>query len=250
MKVAPLPAMATGDCATIYELDSPKSCMPKVNKIPEIRIKYNRFLDPIFIFYCKNNPELKARGWNDWIPPDTNTVIERVEKYRNEWNSNGERVLRGMYEALDLEFKRNVIDVHIVSGLSRAFSAPIIIKSGFSPKEFVDVLSHELVHVLLQDNIELVSPMILSETFPAENQLVRNHILVHAVLTYIYLEILEDESRLHQNILRSKNADADAYSHAWEIVEREGYKKLIDGFKKKVASLDKSIQRGDTPEDW
>lgn len=52
--------------------------------LPKIRIKYNRFLDPIFTFYCKNNPELKERGWNDWIPPEKEKVLERAKNYNEE----------------------------------------------------------------------------------------------------------------------------------------------------------------------
>ena len=204
-----------------------------IKNIPKIIIKYNRFLDPIFIFYCKNNPELKKHGWNDWIPPEKEKILERVKNYKEEWGKQGIQVLQEMCGILNLNFQRNVIDVHIVSGNPRGFSEPIIIKSGFSPEEFVDTLSHELIHVLFQDNIEKVPVSILSEMFPQESQLTRNHIITHSVLKYIYLEVLKGEPRLNKNIKKSSDASGSDYSHAWEIVEKRGYRELIDEFKNK-----------------
>ncbi|MDP3958144.1 MAG: hypothetical protein Q8Q36_01605, partial [bacterium] len=54
-------------------------------KLPRITIKYSKLLDPIFIFYCKNNQDLKARGWNDWIPPTREEIMKRISGYRQEW---------------------------------------------------------------------------------------------------------------------------------------------------------------------
>ncbi|MEK7662470.1 MAG: hypothetical protein AAB355_03200 [Patescibacteria group bacterium] len=200
---------------------------------PKIIIKYNRFLDPIFIFFCKNNPELKKRGWNDWVPPEKEKILERIKNYKTEWVKYESEILRGMCSVLDINFKRNIIDVHIVSGNPRDFSDPLIIKSGYPPQEFVDILSHELIHILFQDNIEKIPVRILSEMFPQESILVRNHVITHAVLKYIYLEILKDESRLNKNIKRSSDANMQDYTRAWEIVEKRGYRELIDEFKNK-----------------
>ncbi|MBI2409644.1 hypothetical protein HYV30_01205 [Candidatus Kaiserbacteria bacterium] len=203
------------------------------NIFPKINIKYNRFLDPIFIFYCQNNPELKERGWNDWKPPEAPVVLDRVEKYKAEWAKDGGEIIKNVCTVLGLSFQRNIIDVHIVSGSSRGFSEPIILKSGFSPKEFVDTLVHELIHALLQDNIERVPVRILSDLFPDESTLTRNHIITHAVLKHVYIDILKDKSRLAENIERSSNADSPSYNRAWEIVDERGYLHLINEFRKK-----------------
>lgn len=205
--------------------------------MPKIRIKYNRFLDPIFTFYCKNNPELKERGWNDWIPPEKEKVLERVKNYKEEWAKYENVILSRMCEILGLDFKRNIIDVHIVSGNSRQFSNPIIIKSGFSPDEFVDVLTHELIHVLFQDNIDIFPTKILDEMFLNESKTTKNHIITHAVLKFIYLDILRDFSRLERNILNSKKHSSSDYARAWEIVEEKGYLELIEDLKKRYHSL-------------
>lgn len=116
----------------------------KTKKIPKIIIEYNRFLDPVFINYVQSNPE-----WKNYPIPEKKNVLERVENYKKEWEKYEQEILQGLYDITNLEFNRDAIDVYIVSVNPRQFSNPIIIKSGFSPDEFVDTLTHELIHRLL-----------------------------------------------------------------------------------------------------
>lgn len=76
--------------------------------------------------------------------------------------------------------------------------------------------------------------MIVNNKFLNEPDSVKNHIIVHSLLKYIYLNVLKDESRLEKNILRSKNHKTNEYARAWKIVEQEGYKNLIEEFKNKL----------------
>ncbi|MBI2099996.1 MAG: hypothetical protein HYT48_01500 [Candidatus Vogelbacteria bacterium] len=200
---------------------------------PKIVIEYNRFLDPIFTFYCQNAPEWKARGWNDWKPPTLEVIKERIKCYKEEWKKNEDKIIMSMCEVLGLFFHRNVIDVHIVSGNPRQFSWPIVIKSGFSPAEFVDTLAHELIHVLMTDNHDKIKwPREILEHFTHETKLTTNHIVVHATLKYIFLDVLNDEAKLKANLERSKKHSAPDYARAWEIVEEVGYKEVLERFRK------------------
>ena len=208
--------------------------MKKPINIPEIRIKYNRLIDPIFIFYCQNNPELKKSGWNDWVPPQKEGIDRRVENYKTEWVKYEEKILKGLIEITGLDFKNQIIDVHIVSGNPRQISNPLIIKSGFLPDEFVDVLTHELLHRLLTIN-KIKKEIMVSEKYTEETVATQNHIIVHALLKYIYLDILKDDSRLRKNIEDSKKHSTNEYARAWDIVEKEGYMKLINEFKDKLS---------------
>ena len=196
---------------------------------PKINIRYNRFLDPVFLAYVRSFPK-----WENWVPPSKEEVLKRVENYKKEWSLYEKDILEGMSGILELEFKQNIIDVHIVSGNPRQFSRPIIIKSGFQASDFVDVLTHELIHALFSQNSDSVPLKILSEMFPGENNLTRNHIITHAVLKYIYLDVLKDESRLNKNIKRSLESSKKDYTKAWQIVEKIEYKELINGFKEKI----------------
>ncbi len=196
-------------------------------KIPTIIIEYNRFLDPIFINYVKSNSQ-----WKNYPIPEKEEILERVENYKKEWSEHGLNILQGLIDVAGLEFHRDVIDVYIVSINPRQFSNPIIIKSGFSPDEFIDVLTHELIHRLLVLN-RIKKGSLIGDKYSDETDIVKNHIIVHALLKYIYLDILKDSSRLEKNILRSKNHGTSEYFRAWEIVENDGYKNLIEEFKNK-----------------
>ena len=207
---------------------------PFERKVPKIIIKYGKLLDPIFIFYCQNNPDLKIRGWNDWIPPTQEEVSKRIEEYKKEWSKHEAKILNGICAIVGLTFKRNAIDVYIVSGNPRQLSSPIVIKSGFSPDEFVDSLTHELIHALLQDNGSRVPISIWDEMFPEETNSVKSHVVLHSVLKYVYLDILKDGERLERNIDNSKKHDTTDYLRAWEIVEKEEYIEIIKKFKSKI----------------
>ena len=119
--------------------------------MPIIRIKYNRFLDPIFKAYIKSNPK-----WKDWVEPTETEAKERVKKYKEEWAKYENKILDGICKSLGLNFSQNIIDVRIVSGNDRQFSNPVVIKSGFEPDEFIESLSHELIHRLFSNNLQNV----------------------------------------------------------------------------------------------
>jgi len=204
-------------------------------KLPKINIKYNRLIDPIFIFYCQNNPALKSRGWNDWIPPPKEKILKRVERYKKEWRKYEKKILTGIIQILGLDFKDQIIDVHVVSGNPRQISNPLIIKSGFSPTEFVDSLTHELIHRLFAIN-ELAKiggqlDDFIRSISKNESDTTKSHIIVHAVLKYIYLDVLNEPIRLKTSLLAAQNHSTDEYLRAWKIVEKIGYRKIISDFR-------------------
>lgn len=200
---------------------------------PKIIIKYNRLLDPIFVFYSQNAPEWKRLGWDKWVPPDKKELDKRIENYQKAWKLIETKVITALCDVLGLNFRRNIIDVHIVSGNPRQISRPLIIKSGYPIDEFLNILIHELIHVLLSDNEEILPrPEELFSSFPDETKLTKNHILVHAMLKYIYLNVLKEPERLNNNIVTSRKHSTSEYYRAWEIVEKEGYLEIIDYFKK------------------
>ena len=93
--------------------------------------------------------------------------------------------------------------------------------------------SHACVSCLLfSDNIQnVVAGKIFLEMFPNENELIRNHIITHSVLKFIYLDLLKDKEQLEINIEKSSKSSFPEYKRAWEIVEEMGYKELIAEFK-------------------
>jgi hypothetical protein len=196
----------------------------------KINIKFNKLIDPIFIFYCQNNPALKNRGWNNWVPPTQKEIDERIKGYQNEWEKYEDKILNNLFLITGLNFKEQTIDVHIVSGSPRQISNPLIIKSGFSPFEFVNILTHELIHRLFGFNKINYKDDYLNTKYHNETITTKKHIIIFAILKYIFLDILNEPIRLEKAMEDSKKHDTKEYTRAWEITEEIGYKKIIEDF--------------------
>jgi len=204
-------------------------------KLPKIIIKYGKLLDPFFIFYCQNNPELKSRGgWDNWAPLPREKIDENIELFKKAWLKDGGIMLQEVCGVLKLDFCRNFIPVYAVSINPRPFGDPIVIRADYiNPDSFTDAVVHELIHILFMDNQEKVPWSIFMEMFPNENPDTQNHIILYAALKYIYLEVLKDEERLQKEIKTAKKHRNSDYIRAWEIVDERGYHVLIKEFVKK-----------------
>lgn len=172
----------------------------------KITITYNRFLDPIFIEWIKiTHPKWKA--------PSHKEVIKRVKNYNTIWNKDGDKVVRGIEKALGLTFKRTLIPVYVVSGNPRAFSDPFVIKSGYTDKEFLNIMMHELVHCIMSDNniktLDIVS----------------RHIPVYAAMFYVFNDVLKKPNLFIKKF--KKTPVNEDYVKALKIVVDAGYKTLL-----------------------
>jgi len=197
--------------------------------IPKIKIAYNRFLDPIFLGYIKGLEKHK-----DWVPPTKEEVIKRVKNYKALWAKYEAKVLPAMVEIFGHDFKRNQIDVHIVSGNPRGFSTPVVLKSGYSDVDFINCLIHELIHCLFADNCNNTEDgkcTCVKHVYPHENKTVENHVFLHAMLQKIYLDVLNEPERMEAELAFTKNSKY-GYDIAWKIVEEKGYQNIIDAYKK------------------
>jgi len=173
---------------------------------PKIIIKHAKFIDPFFRYYYEHEFE-------NHTSPNSDDIKTQILKYKKEWKKNEKRILKYLPKKSGLSFQRNIIDVYIVGSNKRQFSDPIVIKSAFSPKEFVDVLTHELIHKLYADNSQVGKEDLKywKEKYPKESWRTINHIQVHALLTGIYLDVLQDPTRLELNKKRSQNHSTKAY---------------------------------------
>lgn len=198
--------------------------------IPYINIKYNRFLDPLCVGWVKARPIYK----NISIPSKS-TVLKRAKHYNKLWAIHGHKILRGIVRATGLSFKRNWIDVHVVSLHSRPFSSPIVIKSRYSDTDFINVLTHELIHCLFSDNKGLINSII--PWVPLDKcDTCNDHVFLHAILEYIYVDVLKSPAHLKRNIQVSSTPGNEGYATAWKIVRGNSYQKIIKEFKKRIVS--------------
>lgn len=205
-------------------------------KNPEIRISYSWLL-------AQGPSEVLAKEYNadrDYTDED---YRKWSDDYRNEWTKHERQILTAMQEVFGLEFYSGVIDVSLAPWFVPQ-SDPMIINLQYEPDQFVDVLTHELLHVLLTDNRTYSmksSPRELNlaerweKLFGARefNELV--HIPVHAASKYIYLDVLGQQDRLHRDIEDVRHLPA--YKAAWEYVESHDYKQIIQLISEDFAAI-------------
>lgn len=169
--------------------------------------------------------------------PSYDDCYQWTENYRVEWAKHEQKILSAMTGVLGITFYKSTIDVSLAPFFIPQ-SDPVIINFANQPDQFVDVLTHELIHVLLTDNnkvqIRNVKPALnlykeWVQLFGIEDFSTVVHVPVHAVLKYLYLDVLKDPKRLERDISGAKVLwNGQAYVDAWSYVNSNDYKKIID----------------------
>lgn len=193
-------------------------------RVIKVNIQHGELLEPFFNFYVQNSPDVKGYGWKEWTPPNKEKIEERIKSYKNIWAEYGEKVLNGISSALGMSFKED-INVYIVAGVNRSMSNPLIIKSGYNPKNFIVTITHELTHRILASNKDFFG---INNSFllkKGDNDTVNSHIIVYAVLR----EIFEDKPDMLKIIIPDRNED---YIKAYEL--SESYKEILKYFRDKI----------------
>lgn len=146
-----------------------------------------------------------------------------------------------MTQLLELSFYRSVIDVTVAPYFGHK-STPLIINTRPDPDTFVDVLTHELLHVLQTDNtihqalgphstIDLLAQW--RKLFGDHDKLTLVHIPVHAIHKYIYLDLLKEPKRLERELrLLNNSSTGKPYIAAWKYVNDKDYKEIIEHIKR------------------
>lgn len=139
-----------------------------------------------------------------------------------------------------MSFRQDIIDVYIAPWFT-AFSDPMIIGVIHKPDLFVDILTHELIHRLITDNVTTPynAPLLREwkKLFGKQhdwNTLV--HIPVHAINKAIYLDILKSPKRLKRDIKRCSKFSV-GYKEAWDYVEEYGYQEIIEQLRQSYNNL-------------
>lgn len=194
---------------------------------PEIRIKNAYLLRQNVSVHLH---KLWGKGGSELA--DDKRVDEIVELYRKAWVPYEKKIIHGMCDLLELEFRQNIIDVNIAPWFT-AFSDPMVIGVIYEPDRFVDVLTHELIHRLLTDNIQTLYDTEYAAEWKklygerSKNELV--HIPVHAVLQTVFDDILGEPERTKRD--RELCKQWPDYDAAWTYVETNGYKEIIKRLK-------------------
>jgi hypothetical protein len=198
--------------------------------IPDIRIKYAWLL-------ANGASVVMNEKWGDGTPLRSNDeYVAIVEKYRQWWAPHNDKVLHGVCDIFDLEFRQNIIDVNVAPWFN-AISDPMVIGPAFkSEDDLVNTLTHELLHRLLTDNTstdyehDFVTDW--KNMFGDEHtKTTLVHIPVHAGMKKLYLDVIHRPDLLALDIedMRS-NPD---YAKAWGYIEAHDYNDIINRLRRK-----------------
>ncbi len=195
--------------------------------VPEVRILFSDLL-----YY--NESQILAKNFQKNIEP-IEFCQQRIKEYSDAWHSKSKKILLGMQNIYELNFYRPVIDA-IVAPFFRPMSQPIILNFRHEADQFIDVLTHELLHNLFNDNHKV--------NYLTQNNLLEQwkdlfgrdietkvlvHIMVHAGLKAIYLDVLNDPYRLERDIKECQQWPA--YKAAWDYVENNNYQAINEKIK-------------------
>jgi len=204
------------------------------NTLPEIRIK------DAWLLREKVSSHLHKLWAKEGVPLHNSAQMESVvTSYKGAWQPFEHKVLSAMTELLGVSFRQNIIDVYIAPWFG-AMSDPMILGAKFKPDEFIDTLTHELIHRLLTDNTALAEDTDILEIwrklFGSEHSFVTLvHIPVHAVLKAIYYDVLTEPMRHERDISDCKKWNATEYVKSWEYVDSHNYKQIISRLKESYA---------------
>lgn len=210
-------------------------------KIPEIRIQFSWLL---FNEVSQDLFKLHATK-NDKKLSDYQYYEKYTEDYRDAWLKYEKNTLHGMVDSLGVEFYKPVIDVSLAPWI-KPISNPLIISFYYKPDQFIDTLTHELYHNLLTDNTALTTKQNRSKRTDLREEWAKMfgsnhsfttlvHIPVHAGMKYIFLDVFKEPQRLERDIKHvGKWPD---YKKAWDYVEQNDYKAILDKLKSYYANL-------------
>ncbi len=197
--------------------------------IPKIIFKYSWIYD---------------QNWKEWIKiykrktgryPSTNQILNYIKKVEKLWRKDEKKILKELSKISKLKWKSKFIYCYVV-GRCIPFSEPLTLPVyDGHPNYFIDTLIHELIHQLFNQNENMKRSedawKYINRKYKKEAHTTRIHIPLDAIHSHIYLKFF-GEKRLKRDInLVSFLSD---YKKSWEIVQKDGYQKIIQEFTKRI----------------
>ncbi len=197
--------------------------------MPKIEFRYSGVYDDSYRNRTKINELLKERGKTY---PSVKKIRLYIERVRKLWQKRERKVLEKISELSGLKWKEQNIRCYVI-GFGRPFSDPLTLRLYEHKEDFMDTLTHELIHQMQIQNHERTKKWFdyVKKEYANESKLTKSHIFLHALHTEIYLQLL-NRTRLEKNIKEDKNYPD--YNSSWEIVQKEGHQEIIKEFKKRT----------------
>lgn len=203
---------------------------------PEIRINFS------YLLYGSESPILVRDLNGDTSALEQPSHYMKVARaYQSAWDQYESTLLQAMQISLGVSFYRQVIDVSLAPYFV-PHSDPLIINFRYIPDRFLDILTHELIHVLLTDNsvhqnrslrprVNLLNEW--KKIFGEQTNSVLAHIPVHALHKHLYLDVLHAPERLERDVEAArKSPTGNAYAAAWDYVNSHNYMEIVNALRK------------------
>lgn len=195
--------------------------------ISKIRFRYSWIYDQGYRNSQRIQKNLKKQGKKY---PSIRTILNYIKKIEPLWRKSENKILSEVSKLTGLSWREKEVICYVI-GFGRSFSDPLTLRLYENKQDFIDTLTHEMIHQIQIQNqvINRKWKNYIETRYKKETQTTRNHLLVHAVHYKIYLKLF-DKKRLNRDI---KNCDKyPDYKHSWEIVREEGYDNIIKKFRK------------------
>lgn len=177
----------------------------------------------------------KFYGAKDKNYPSPAKIRNYIKKAEKEWRKHEIKVLTELSKITGLKWQEKTIVCYVV-GRCIPFSDPLTMKVYKDLNRFIDVLIHELIHRLMasqEGNLKKSKKAwdYFYGKYKNESFTTAIHVPLHAFHTAIFLKFF-GKKRM-ENEIRAMN-DLPDYGRSWDIVKKEGYKTIIENFKKRI----------------
>lgn len=160
---------------------------------------------------------------------EVKSTIEKWEKIWEEENKD-DKIVKELIDVTKRVPERS-LECFVFGGGLNSMSTPFLMsvttRSGaLDDERFIDTLIHEIIHIFVTSKAKDYWDLI-GRKYADEQPIVRNHIIVYAILEHTYDKFFE-----RKPIDYSRSDISEGYKKAVEIVKNEGYEKLIKEFQR------------------
>ncbi|MCD6489934.1 MAG: hypothetical protein J7K20_04335 [Thermodesulfobacterium sp.] len=161
--------------------------------------------------------------------PSEKKILNYIKKIEKLWREYERKVLTELLNVTHLKWNVRSIYCYVV-GRCKPISDPLTVPLYEKhPDFFIDMLIHELIHYLFSQEGNLKKTKkawdYFQRKYKKESPKTIIHIPLQAIHTHIYLKFF-NKRRLKRNVTRDQQFKN--YHRAWQIIQKEGYKNIIN----------------------
>lgn len=164
----------------------------------------------------------------EWKGLKYTTDYKKAKKYRDKlqkkWNKFDKKIFDSISKVSGLKWKKQVIDCYLVTKTT-PFSMPMTIPMRTGMRELIETITHELVHNILVQNWDRIIKKDYKKKYGEMSKKAEIHILVHSILKEAMINVFGEKKT--KKYIKKKQENLSDYKTAWDIVEKEGSKRVI-----------------------